>query len=396
MQLEDQGRRTGRRLIALLALGIAWIFVLSVTGNQVRAQGDPNSNVRPPANAVTPAQPGTIAPSTGEPRPGHYDPEMWRNVRKGLQGQVSIPDKKAGTLVQSGGEIWRNTRNGPLSRYGAYALAGMLALLIGFYLVRGKVRVEHGFSGFHLVRFDTIERVGHWLMATSFIILALSGLNVLYGRYVVRPLLGEALFADVTMWGKWLHNHVALAFAVGLLISFVRWVRHNFLDVTDIVWIAKGGGILVKGVHPAAKKFNFGQKVIFWLVMLCGVSLLVSGLSLLFPFQFGLFAKTFGAINWMAQLAHYNPGLPTALTPVEEMQYATLWHAILALAMSCVILAHIYIGTIGMEGAFSAMGTGEVDVNWAKEHHSIWAEQALRSQDGSSSGTAPPRPAPAE
>ena len=90
------------------------------------------------------------------------------------------------------------------------------------------------------------------------------------------------------------------------------------------------------------------------------------------PYQMPLFAKTFSALNV------FGLGLPTDLTPVQEMQYASTWHAIMALFLVCVIFAHIYIGTLGMQGAFSAMGSGEVDVNWAKEHHNLWAARSSR------------------
>ena len=123
--------------------------------------------------------------------------------------------------------------------------------------------------------------------------------------------------------------------------------------------------------HPPAKKFNAGQKILFWLIMLGGVSISLSGISLMLPFEFHLFSKTFAMLNV------FGFNLPTNLTSVEEMQYAATWHGIVALFLVCVIFGHIYIGTIGMEGAFDAMGSGEVDLNWAKEHHGLWVEEEL-------------------
>ncbi|RMF07605.1 MAG: formate dehydrogenase subunit gamma, partial [Alphaproteobacteria bacterium] len=202
-------------------------------------------------------------------------------------------------------------------------------------------------------------------------ILALTGLNITYGKYVLMPLIGKGAFATLSAAGKWLHNYVAFAFTVGLVMIFVLWVKDNIPNRYDLTWLAKGGGLFVKGVHPPSKKFNAGQKLIFWSVVLGGTSLILSGISLLFPFQFAMFAKTFAILNI------FGFDLPTQLTPIQEMQYATLWHAIVAIGLICIIIAHIYIGTIGMEGAFDAMGSGEVDINWAKEHHSIWAEEVL-------------------
>ncbi|MGE0630688.1 MAG: formate dehydrogenase subunit gamma, partial [Hyphomicrobiaceae bacterium] len=172
-----------------------------------------------------------------------------------------------------------------------------------------------------------------------------------------------------------------------LIMTFVMWVVHNLPGWRDIVWLLRGGGMFAKGSHPPAWKFNAGQKILFWLVMLGGLSISLSGISLMFPFQAPMFAKTFAVLNV------FGLALPTSLSPVQEMQYATTWHGIVALFLIVVIIAHIYIGTLGMEGAFSAMGTGEVDVNWAKEHHSLWAEQVLSGRQDAEAGA---RPVPAE
>jgi formate dehydrogenase subunit gamma len=349
-------------MMLLLALGIS----------PLAAQQDPSSSVRPPPGASIPGGPNVVQPE----RWGQYDNEMWRRVREGVRGQVSIPDKKAAQLVQSDGEAWRNFRNGPLPRYGAWGLGGVIVVLAAFFLVRGRIAIEHGWAGHTLTRFGDLERFGHWLLATSFIILALTGLNILYGRYVLLPVIGKEAFASLSQTGKWLHNYVAFAFMVGLALTFIVWIRHNFPTLRDLVWLAKGGGLLVKGSHPPAWKFNAGQKILFWLVMLGGLSISLSGIALMFPFQTALFAKTFALVNVLGF------SYPTDLTPLQEMQYASSWHAVVALVLVGLIIAHIYIGTLGMEGAFSAMGSGQVDENWAKEHHSLWAEEELKKAEG--------------
>jgi formate dehydrogenase subunit gamma len=372
---------TTRVRMALLSLVAASALLICGTGGS-QAQQQPNPNVRPPAGAVAPVDPAQVDPT----QPRNYDAEMWRKVRRSLEGKVSIPDAKAGRLVDSSGEAWRNFRNGPLPTYGAWAIGGVVALLALFFVVRGPIRIEHGRSGWTVERFSSFERTGHWLLASSFIILAFTGLNILYGRYLLLPLIGQQAFAAITQIGKMLHNYVAFAFMIGLIWVFVTWVWHNLPDRRDLRWLAVGGGFFTKGVHPPAWKFNAGQKIIFWLVILCGISISMSGLALLFPYQVPLFAKTFGVLNSLFGL-----GLPESLTPNEEMQYAASWHGIVALFLAVLIIAHIYIGTIGMEGAFAAMGTGQVDGNWAKEHHSLWAEQVLASQ-GKEAG-AQPQPA---
>lgn len=388
------GRLIGRRVMLAVAAGLAGLALALTLGlARVDAQQAPSSSIRPPANATIPGGPNVVQPE----RPGNYDIEMWKRVREGLNGQVSIPDKKAGQLVQSGGEAWRNFRNGPLPRYGLWAMGGIVVLIAAFFVLRGRIRIEHGWAGRTITRFSDIERFGHWLLATSFIVLALTGLNVLYGRYVLLPLIGAEAFSMLSMWAKWLHNYVAFAFIIGLALTFVVWVGHNFPSWRDVVWLAKGGGMFVRGSHPPAWKFNAGQKILFWLVMLGGLSLSLSGLALMFPFETALFAKTFAAVNALGSLVGIAPRLPTELTPLQEMQYATSWHGIVALALVVVIIGHIYIGTLGMQGAFSAMGSGQVDVNWAREHHSLWADRELRKmEEVAAAETGAARVAPAE
>lgn len=347
-------------------------------------QGNPNVRLPGSGNAVT--IPPAVDPTAS--KGSIYDSDTWRKVRRGVQGTVSIPDKKAGQLIQSNGELWRNLRNGPLATYSVWAMGGMLVLLALFFLIRGRVRVEEGLAGRTITRFTSLERMSHWLLAVSFVVLALTGLNMLYGRYVFEPVIGKAGFAMLTGYGKEVHDHVAFAFMVGLALAFVNWVGQNFPNRHDVIWLVKGGGILWRS-HPPARKFNAGQKILFWLVILGGVSISLSGISMLFPFQTAMFSKTFALLNV------FGLGLPTDLTAVEEMQYATTWHAIVAIFLIVVIFGHIYIGTIGMVGAFDAMGTGEVDVNWAKEHHNLWAEEALADKATADGGEGP-KPMPAE
>ena len=310
------------------------------------------------------------------------DAEIWRAVRRGIQGNVSIPDKQAGVMIQSEGENWRAWRNGPITTGGAWGMLGTIGLLALFFVVRGRVRIEAGPSGKSIERFSEIERFAHWLSAVSFILLALTGLNLLYGRHVLLPVLGPDVFAALSLAGKYVHNYVSFAFMAGLVMMFVLWVRHNLPGKHDLVWLVQLGGLFTKGVHPPAKKFNAGQKGIFWIVILGGASLSASGVSLMFPFEFSMFEWTFGVFNT------FGADLPATLTPLEEMQWSQWWHAIMALIIIAAILGHIYIGTLGMEGAFDAMGTGRVDENWAREHHSLWVAE-VKGETGSG-GTAQP------
>ena len=323
--------------------------------------------------------------------------DFWRAIRQGDQGTVSGQNKQAGVLIQSEGDNWRAIRNGPLSTYGVWALAGAIGVVALFFLLRGRIRIEAGRSSERVTRFGGVERFGHWLTAASFIILGFSGLNMLYGRYFLKDLLGPEAFAQATFYGKLVHNYVAFAFVVGLVLILVVWIKDNLPSRTDIVWLLKGGGLLSRHSHPPAKKFNAGQKLIFWLVVLGGASLSLSGLSLMFPFEFPMFAKTFEAMNAVGFEKVAGFALPTVLTPMQEMQLSQLWHGVMALVLIAIIIAHIYIGTIGMEGAFDAMGSGEVDANWAREHHSIWYEKVRAKKNASdTSGGQSEAPQPAE
>jgi formate dehydrogenase subunit gamma len=66
---------------------------------------------------------------------------------------------------------------------------------------------------------------------------------------------------------------------------------------------------------------------------------------------------------------------PSPDTGIQNMQAAEVVHGIVAMLFIAAMIAHIYIGTIGMEGAFEAMGTGTIDINWAKEHHNLWLDE---------------------
>ena len=325
--------------------------------------------------------PVAIAQQSGEV-PGqalgiNSDADLWRFVRTGNAGSVSMKNELGAVMIQSEGDNWRAVRNGPLSTIGAFGLFIMLFLLTMFYMVRGKIRIEKGASGKTILRFGGIDRFAHWLMAGSFVVLGLTGLNLLYGRYLVLPIVGPEAFSAITTGGKYAHNYLAFAFMVGLGLSFLLWVRHNIPSKIDLQWLRMGGGILKKGVHPPAKKFNAGQKIIFWVTMVGGLSVSLSGIALMFPFQTTMFADTFAIFNAVGL------NLPTDLTPIQEQQYNQIWHGIVSLVLMIIIIAHIYIGSVGMEGAIDAMNTGEVDLNWAKEHHNLWVEEEQQKTKGS-------------
>ena len=264
-----------------------------------------------------------------------------------IQGRVSIPDQRSGVLEQPAGRDWREFRNVTLRWIGGIAILGMLAALVIFYLSRGMVRLESGRSGRSIVRFTAFERFVHWMTATCFIILAISGLNITFGRPLLLPLIGFEAFSEWSQWAKYAHNYLSFPFTIGVVLIFLMWVAGNIPNKVDINWLKRGGG-MVGHDHPPAYRFNAGQKAIYWIVVIGGGALAVTGYELMFPFY---------------------------VSGIEGMQLAQIVHSIVAVLFVAAMLAHIYIGTIGTEGAFEAMGTGTVDVNFAREHHSLWLEE---------------------
>lgn len=314
----------GRHIIATLAF-----VVLAMTWQGAAAQQP--SSVNPTASAV-------------------QEDKLLQQL-KTIQGRGSIPDVKSYTIEQPAGRDWRHFHEVTLRWIGAIAILGILGVLIVFYLVRGMVRLESGRSGMTIVRFNAAERFVHWITATCFIVLALSGLNVSFGKPLLLPLMSPAAFTAWSEWAKYAHNYLSFPFTLGVVLIFLMWVGGNIPNRVDLEWLKRGGGI-INHDHPPAERFNAGQKMIYWIVVLGGAAIAVSGYMLIFPF--------YG-------------------TDIETMQSAEMAHGIIAMLFIAAMLGHIYIGTMGMEGAFEAMGQGTVDVNWAKEHHSLWLEEERRS-----------------
>lgn len=279
-----------------------------------------------------------------------------------VAGRITIPDSNAGYLIKPENKSWAALQGDTLHLLSIVAVVGMVVLLAIFYMVRGKIRIDSGLSGRKILRFNAVERFAHWTLASTFIVLALTGLNIIIGKTVILPIVGEVAFGTLSAWGKIAHNYLAWPFMISLVMIVALWIVHNIPSKVDIEWIKVGGGLLKKGVHPPAKKFNAGQKVIFWTVVLGGAALSYTGIMLLFPAEAGSF------VNWQF--------------------YQTL-HALTAAVLSAIVIAHIYIGSVGMEGAFDAMGSGEVDENWAKEHHKLWVEEVKAGYAGKAPAASP-------
>jgi formate dehydrogenase subunit gamma len=314
-------------LMAFVLLGLA------VLVTPARAQQQPNS-VNPLANAVK--------------------EDQLLNQMRIINGRGTIPDVKSYNLEQPAGRDWRHFHQVVLPWIGGIAILGMLVLLVLFYLIRGMVKIEAGRSGRTIVRFNTLERFVHWMTATCFVVLALTGLNITFGKRLLLPLIGPEAFTGWSQYAKYAHDFLSFPFIIGVILIFLMWIAWNIPNRVDVEWFKEGGG-MVGHKHAPAGHFNGGQKAIYWIVVLGGSLMAATGYMMMFPFY---------------------------LTDIAGMQTTEMVHGVIAALFVAVMIAHIYIGTVGMEGAFEAMGTGTVDLNWAKQHHNLWVEEELAKGRG--------------
>ena len=266
-----------------------------------------------------------------------------------IQGEINQLDPRERVLIQPAGRTWDYFHQVVLRWIGAIAIIGTLAALAAAYFVLGRLRIAAGRSGRKILRFKPFERTAHWLTAVSFVVLAITGLNITFGKALLLPLIGPDAFSTFSQYAKYTHNYVSFAFVLGLALIVAIFIKDNIPDRTDIEWFKQGGGF-IKSKHAPARRFNAGEKLVFWGALGVGVLVAVSGYLLLFPFY---------------------------VTDIFGMQIAQGVHAVIAILFIALILGHIYIGTLGMESAFEAMWTGEVDYNWAKEHHDLWLEEQV-------------------
>ena len=285
--------------------------------------------------------------------------DLWRAVnpqqpsmaeRAALAGGTSqARGVQSDVLINQQGERWRQFRMAQLLPIGGALLAGALSLVLLFYLLRGKVLLKEGESDHKLLRYSVYERMIHWFLAMIFLFLGLTGLILLFGRSLLLPWMGPELFAAIASAAKEGHNLFGPLFLLALLLMFLQFVVRNIYQRGDLTWLLRGGGIIGNKEVPS-NFFNMGEKSMFWLLVFAGGAIGLSGLVLLFP--------VFGQGREIMGLAH-------------------VVHAIGAVIMLTVIIGHIYIGSIGMQGAIDGMTSGYCDLNWARDHHSWWAQKAI-------------------
>lgn len=275
--------------------------------------------------------------------------QYWRAVREGNIGYTSVQGQETSVLVQNGGQNWRQVRNGPIASIGGWALFIVILAILLFFAIRGPLRLEDGRAGRVVPRWSVWDRTLHWFTAVLFIVLAVTGLSLLFGRAVLIPLLGPGGFAGWASFSMTAHNYLGPIFSIGVVLTLIFGFRHNLPEKVDWEWIKKGGGYLNTKVHPPAGKVNIGQKLVaYWGMLILGLAVVATGFILDFP--------NFGQAR-------------------DTMQLANMIHAAAAVAWIALILGHIYLGTVGVEGVFEGMSKGYVDENFAKQHHSLWYEE---------------------
>ncbi len=283
---------------------------------------------------------------------------LWRDIRRGRAGAPSGTAIGTGVLVQSEGQRWRELHNRRVRPYGGWALLGSLGAVALFFALRGRVRLDGPRTGRRMARFTQAERVVHWYVAGLFVLLAVSGLTLMFGRGLLLPVMGKSAYGALASAMLQGHNLFGPLFIAGILVMAALFLKDNLPQKGDLLWIAKGGPWMRS--HAPSWKYNIAEKAWYWLAVVAGLVLSASGLVMEFPW-------VFRDISWI--------------------QLANLSHGIAALAIMAVALGHIYLGTIGVEGALEGMTTGSVEEAWAFQHHEMWARETAAGSAGARGGT---------
>ena len=373
-----------KKWIANLGFGFALLLagaVADIAIAQDSSAGKPAPVVQQKAPAVPQVESIDILKQNQAERtrdqPGNLAP-TWRIVKEGQKNYSSLPAPEAGILIQpkaqfpgqaratTAGEAWRQYRNGPLTIIGGWLLIVAALGIAGMFLVRGPIKLEQSRTGRLIERFTSVERLAHWTMAISFVILALTGMAMLFGKYIILPLFGYTLFGWLAYACKNIHNFVGPVFTISVIVFFIIYVKDNLPEASDFKWLARLGGAIGKG-PVSAGRFNVAEKLWFW-----------GGMVVL-----GLIVSSSGFVLDML--------LPGVEYTRDTMQLANVIHVVGAVLIISMSLVHIYVGTIGMEGAYAAMRTGYVDDAWAQQHHDLWYEEIqsgkvprVRTEEGAS------------
>ena len=279
---------------------------------------------------------------------------FWRVVREGIPGLTTVTTEGHHVLIRNGGENWREFRNGFLMPFSQWIIIVALMVMGAFYMCVGPDKLEKPRSGVKIERYTMRERILHWYTAVLFVIMAVTGLSLLLGRIFLIPIFGHWADSGYLQTSKVLHNYCGPLLLIGIILEFVIWVRYNIPRKMDLPWFKSMGGLLGKGPRPHTGKINGGEKGWFWLIFIFGITVGVTGVILDFPI--------WGQSRLTMQISH-------------------VIHATVAILFVTASFGHIYMGTVGVEGAFEGMWTGFVDTVWAQQHSDLWYEEKMREKE---------------
>lgn len=328
------------RAASLLAVAL---FFLATSAAQ--AQSSNQAQTPTPAPTAENASPAAAA-QRQQTQPLNNAP-VWRDVRSGAPQTTTVRGRETNVLIQPQGETWRSLRVPIVFAGGVIVALAILGLAV-FYLFRGPL--ESGSGGRQIERFSPMDRYAHWLLAIVWVTLAITGLILSLGKSVLLPLIGYTLFSWLATLSKNLHNFIGPILIVAIPFLFIRFVRDNGIGMDDVKWFLNIKGYFQGHEHPS-HRFNAGEKLVFWVVLVIFSTILVlSGLVLVFP--------------------NFDQSRST-------MQAANVVHAVTAYLAIGLAFVHVYLGTMGMVGAYRAMRYGYVDEAWAKHHHLRWYEDVV-------------------
>jgi formate dehydrogenase subunit gamma len=344
-------KRSFSRVLGALVVSLG--LSLTIVGGVAFAERAPMAPLPSPSGvdippSSVPANPNALANgSQAQSQPAN--PSIFTSANSDPHNYVSIPDKESSVLIQRSGQEWRLIRNGVITVFGGWILAIAFFGIAGVFIIKGPIKLHAPLSGQKIKRFNGFERFTHWVMAISFLVLATTGLLILYGKYFAMPLMGGSAYGSFLMVCKNVHNYCGPLFTLSIIIFFLLFATRNIPGEGDLNWLMSFGGLL-SGKHPPAGFFNFGEKIWFWFGMTF-LGLVISGSGFVLDMIVPIMS------------IEYTRG---------TMQIANIIHGSASILISAMALGHIYIGSIGMQGSIDGMKTGYVDATWAKEHHELW------------------------
>jgi formate dehydrogenase subunit gamma len=343
MPMKDRSTFKHLTLMVCFSALFVWVIGVGLTGSfELKSQAFAQTDGKVPGKTLG----------------NQSDSDFWRQLRRGQPFNLSGTATGTPVLIQSPGEEWRSLRNGPLSYWGGLMMLAALIFVVLFFLLHGPIKISGGRSGKTISRFSKAERWAHWGAAIPFVVLAITGIFVMFGRYAIAPIIGKTAWSVVAGASLEIHNVLGPVFAISLVVMLLLYLKDNIWQKGDLVWVLKGG--FFSKDHPPSWKYNLGEKFWYWLLFFVGLVISASGLLLDFP--------------WLAER-------------VQQLQLAHLIHGGAAVILIAVSLVHIYLGTIGVEGAYEGMAHGDVDENWAQEHHGWWANDVMDSPEIDPQGT---------